>query len=164
MNNKSDGAKQFLKFLGIGYLNALVYYLSYSLLVWLGVHYIVSNAVGFVLSVISSFLLNGRLVFKEDGSKEKRVWWRVLFKVFATNFFTGLLLTSLLLKFWLDIAGLPKGMEPASAALDQSGIEISARKLAEYVAPVINLCITTPLNFFINKFWTYRQKRKTTEG
>lgn len=87
MNNKSDGAKQFLKFLGIGYLNALVYYLSYSLLVWLGVHYIVSNAVGFVLSVISSFLLNGRLVFKEDGSKEKRVWWRVLFKVFATNFF-----------------------------------------------------------------------------
>ena len=24
MNNKSDGAKQFLKFLGIGYLNALV--------------------------------------------------------------------------------------------------------------------------------------------
>lgn len=113
MNNKSDGAKQFLKFLGIGYLNALVYYLSYSLLVWLGVHYIVSNAVGFVLSVISSFLLNGRLVFKEDGSKEKRVWWRVLFKVFATNFFTGLLLTSLLLKFWLDIAGLPKGMEPA---------------------------------------------------
>ena len=45
MNNKSDGAKQFLKFLGIGYLNALVYYLSYSLLVWLGVHYIVSNAV-----------------------------------------------------------------------------------------------------------------------
>ena len=47
MNNKSDGAKQFLKFLGIGYLNALVYYLSYSLLVWLGVHYIVSNAVGF---------------------------------------------------------------------------------------------------------------------
>ena len=158
MNNKSDGAKQFLKFLGIGYLNALVYYLSYSLLVWLGVHYIVSNAVGFVLSVISSFLLNGRLVFKEDGSKEKRVWWRVLFKVF------GLLLTSLLPKFWLDIAGLPKGMEPASAALAQSGIEISARKLAEYVAPVINLCITTPLNFFINKFWTYRQKRKTTEG
>ena len=151
MNNKSDGAKQFLKFLGIGYLNALVYYLSYSMLVWLGVNYIVSNAVG-------------RLVFKEDGSKEKRVWWRVLFKVFATNFFTGLLLTSLLLKFWLDIAWLPKGMEPASAALAQSGIEISARKLAEYVAPVINLCITTPLNFFINKFWTYRQKRKTTEG
>ena len=55
-------------------------------------------------------------------------------------------------------------MEPASAALAQSGLEISARKLAEYVAPVINLCITTPLNFFINKFWTYRQKRKTTEG
>ena len=92
------------------------------------------------------------------------MWWRVLFKVFATNSFTGLLLTSLLLKFWLDIAGLPKGMEPASAALAQSGLEISARKLAEYVAPVINLCITTPLNFIINKFWTYRQKRKTTEG
>lgn len=161
MNNKSDGAKQFLKFLGIGYLNALVYYLSYSLLVWLGVHYIISNAVGFVLSVISSFLLNGRLVFKEDGSKEKRVWWQVLFKVFATNSFTGLLLTSLLLKFWLDIAGLPQAMEPASETLAQSGIDMSARKLAEYLAPVLNLCITTPLNYFINKFWTYRQKRKT---
>lgn len=163
MESKNDSAKQFLSFIIFGSINSVVYYLSYSLLVFLGMHYIPANAIGFVLSVISSFLLNSRLVFKEDSEKQKRVWWRVLLKVFMTNAFTGLLLTSLLLKLWLDIVNLSKAMEPASLALSQSGIKISAEELAEYVAPVINMLITTPMNFFINKFWTYRQNRKTEE-
>lgn len=163
METKNDSAKQFLSFIIFGSINSVVYYLSYSLLVFLGMHYIPANAIGFVLSVISSFLLNSRLVFKEDSEKQKRVWWRVLLKVFMTNAFTGLLLTSLLLKLWLDIVHLSKAMEPASLALSQSGIKISAEELAEYVAPVINMLITTPMNFFINKFWTYRQNRKTEE-
>lgn len=160
MENKNDGAKQFLSFIVIGSINSVVYYVSYALFVFLGMHYIPANAVGFVLSVLSSYLLNSRLVFKEDGSKEKRVWWRVLLKVFMTNAFTGLLLTSLLLKLWIDIVGLANAMEPLSVALGENGIYLSADELAEYIAPVINMLITTPMNFFINKFWTYRQKRR----
>ncbi len=164
MESKNNGAKQFLSFIVFGSINSVVYYLSYSLFVFLGMHYIPANAIGFVLSVISSFLLNSRLVFKEDTEKQKRVWWRVLLKVFMTNAFTGLILTSLLLKLWLDILNLAKAMEPASLTLSQSGIDISARELAEYIAPVINMLITTPMNFFINKFWTYRQKRRQEEN
>ena len=43
-------------------------------------------------------------------------------------------LDSLLLVFWVEAIGIP-----------------------EALAPVLNLCITIPLNFFINKYWTFRR-------
>ncbi|MEG2931919.1 MAG: GtrA family protein [Ruthenibacterium sp.] len=29
--------------------------------------------------------------------------------------------------------------------------------VSEWIAPVINLVITIPLNFILNKFWTFKQ-------
>ena len=49
---------QFIKFSFVGVSNLLVYYVIYSLLVHFGCHYAVANGIGFVISVLNSFLWN----------------------------------------------------------------------------------------------------------
>ena len=50
-------------------------------------------------------------------------------------FFTGIVLSSILLYFWNDIVRI--------------NINIS---------PVINLFLTVPTNFLLNKYWVYKSK------
>lgn len=164
MKKKESGsAKQFGLFLGFGFINAAVYYWTYTLLVFAGLHYILASVIGFVLSVISSFLLNGKFVFKESEDKEKRTWWVVFSKVVTTNVLTGLIINNLLLALWIDIIELSKYLTPLSTAFANAGISLSPEDLAKYIAPLLNLYVTTPINFFINKFWTYRQRNKKLE-
>ena len=35
---------------------------------------------------------------------------------------------------------------------------IDACGVSEYVAPIINLLVTVPLNFLLNKFWAFKAK------
>ena len=49
--------------------------------------------------------------------------------------FTGLFLNSVLSILWVEIVGLPK-----------------------LIAPIINLLVSVPINFLLNKFWTFKQK------
>ena len=44
-------------------------------------------------------------------------------------------------------------------ALGQAGIIIEAKILAEILAAAINLIITIPLNYVINKYWAYRKEK-----
>lgn len=55
-----------------------------------------------------------------------------LLKTYISYSFTGLFLSSALNWLWIDVAGLSK-----------------------MIAPLINLCITVPLNFVLNKFWVF---------
>jgi len=36
--------------------------------------------------------------------------------------------------------------------------------ISQMIAPIINLAITTPLNFVINKFWTFTKGKEKVEG
>ena len=38
------------------------------------------------------------------------------------------------------------------------GIVLTDRELSGYLGPVLNMFITIPVNFVMNKFWAYRQK------
>ena len=47
-------------------------------------------------------------------------------------------------------------------------LEVSIFGVSKIIAPVVNLLITIPLNFIINKFWTFtkskeRKREETTE-
>ena len=94
-------------------------------------NYLLAQVVAFVLSVLWSYYWNNKIVFESEdnsaGSTLKR-----LMKTFASYAFTGLFLSAILLYLWVDIV-----------------------HLSEYIAPIINLLITVPLNFIINKFWAF---------
>ena len=129
-SRKSFG--QFVKFGIVGLSNTFIGYIVYTLCVWLGMHYLLANLVGFFVSVLNAFYWSDRFVFKK-GINEQRGLWSSLMKTILAYASTGILLNSILL--WLLIDEL---------------------RLSEYIAPLIILMITVPTNFVLNKYWSFK--------
>lgn len=123
---------QFLKFGLVGASNALVVYVTYSMFVYMGLPYLIGNLFAFIISVLNSFYWNNKYVFVE-GDISRRNTVVTLVRTFIAYGTTGIILNSILLIVWIDVL-----------------------QISQYVAPIINLIITTPLNFVINKFWSYK--------
>lgn len=126
---------QFVKFGFVGASNTVISLAVYELCVRLGLHYLAANAVGLVISVVNAYYWNNRCVFGDGAKKTFSQHARGYLKSLAAYGGT-FLLDSALLAFWVEAARVP-------AAL----------------APVLNLLITIPLNFFINKYWTFGKKK-----
>ena len=164
-SEKKTAVLQFIKFGLVGVSNTLVNYIVYIIFVSLGVHYVIANALGFIISVLNAYFWGSRFVFKEDKSKEKRVWWKVLLKTYAAYFF-GFLLNTVLLWLWISVLNVGQYFGFVGDILNwatglfglQPGV-YTPEKLSQIVAPIINIFVTVPINFVINKFWAYRQKK-----
>ena len=94
--------------------------------------YIAGNVIAFLLSVLWSFYWNNKYVFAQDGGT-KRVWWKALLKTYLCYGFTGILLNNVLSWIWITKLGISK-----------------------FAAPLINLIISVPLNFMLNKLWAFQ--------
>lgn len=131
---------QFVKFGIVGFSNTVISYILYVVCLLLfqefglfpRIDYIVSAVIGFILSVLWSFYWNNKMVFTLQGGK-KRSLWKSLIKTYISYSFTGLFLSNILLVFWVQVCDV-----------------------SEYIAPIINLLVSVPLNFVINKFWAFR--------
>lgn len=127
---------QFMKFGTIGAINTVLSYAitngSYYLL---HLHEQISNIIAFVITVFISFMLNGKFVFTEN--KEERKFWKSLLRVYASYSVTGVFLTAILLYIEEEIIGIP-----------------------HYIATLMNLIVTVPINFILNKFWAYKEKKE----
>lgn len=124
---------QFIGFIIVGVSNFAVNYIVYAFcLKYIGLSFHWSNVVSFTISVFNAFYWNNKYVFKENKSGRNILY--TLFKTYVSYAFTGLLLTELLLIVEVDILHLPA-----------------------IAGPVINLFITTPINFVLNKFWTFQK-------
>lgn len=166
---KRKNVWQFLKFALVGVSNTAVNYLVYILLVALGAHYVVANIFGFLISVLNAYFWGSRFVFKEDETKERRVWWQVLLKTYASYAF-GLVLNTVLLVLWVDLIRIGEYcgfvndlLGEVHAALSFLPEEMDARRISEVVGPILNMIVTIPINFVMNKFWAYRQKSLPAE-
>lgn len=129
---------QFVKFSIVGASNTIISYalnvMVLLLLQPLGVSwdFIAGNIVAFVLSVLWSFYWNNKFVFTmQEG--EKRSVWKALLKTYIAYGFTGIILNNILSWIWINVFGISK-----------------------YIAPLINLIISVPVNFVINKLWAFR--------
>ena len=122
---------QFVKFGIVGLSNTLISYVVYVAGVRFGMHYLLASILGFVISVLNSFYWTNKYVFGQG--KEERNLLKTLLKTFMAYAFTGLVLANILLYIWVDILGI-----------------------SEYLGPLINLVVTVPLNFVINKLWAFR--------
>ncbi len=152
---------QFIKFGIVGASNTLISEAVYFVIVYLGGNYVFAYAMGFILSVLNAYYWSSKYVFKEDENAEKRIWWKVLLKTYAA-YFWGFLVSAALLVFWVDIVKLSRFMYPLESVFKNWGFEkVDAKMLGELAASPLNLAVTIPMNFFINKYWAYSQKKNT---
>lgn len=139
MKNKENlkkGIIQFIKFGTVGAINTVLSYaITNGAYYLLHLHEQISNIIAFVITVFISFMLNGRFVFTEN--KEERNFWKSLLKVYASYSITGVFLTAILLYIEEELLGIP-----------------------HYIATLMNLLVTIPLNFILNKFWAYKEKKE----
>lgn len=157
---KNSAFLQFVKFGMVGLVNTAVSYVIYLVCYYvfhISIH--VAYFWGFVISVFVAYLLQNRFVFQEDDTAESRVWWKVLIKTYISYVFTGLILAELLLTLWITVIDIGQYLGGVAEWLTCFGIVISPSDLGVAIAPFINMVITIPTNFCINKFWAYRQKK-----
>lgn len=163
---------QFIKFGLVGVSNTVVSYVTYSLTYYwiLGTSTMsddikvqIANVVGFVISVLNAYIWQSKFVFKEQEDGEHRVWWKVLIKTYISYAFSGLFLTAVLLALWLKVVHIEQYLGGVAQWLTVFGLQLSATDAAVSLAPFLNMVVTIPINFCINKFWAYRQKTKKSE-
>jgi len=120
--------KQFVKFGIVGVSNTLISLGVYYVLVYLSVYYILAHVASFVVSVCNAYFWNSRYVFSKKGGSEVKPFIRTVV-VYGGTFLlsTGLLYVMVEMLF-----------------------------VSEWLAPLLNLCVTVPLNFLLNKYWAFR--------
>ena len=130
---------QFIKFAMVGASNAVVAYILYVVFLltfeFFGIlediDYLVAQYISFFLSVVWAYYWNNRYVF--DGSEKK--WYSKFLKMLLVYSLTGIVLSTALLYLMVDVWGWSK-----------------------LVAPIINIMIGLPINYLLNKFWTFGER------
>lgn len=133
------GFMQFVKFGIVGLSNTVISYVLYvagltvfrGLGLFSGVDYIIASVLAFILSVLWSFYWNNKKVFRLEDGQERSVW-KALIKTYISYSFTGLFLNNVLLILWVRVF-----------------------HISELIAPIINLLVSVPVNFVMNKFWAF---------
>ena len=131
MNKKN--ITEFLKFGIVGASNTIISLAIYYLFIWVDPgYYMAGNIVGWIVSVANSFVWNSKFVFSAHFTGIKSVLIALLRSYIS---YGGVFVVTLgLLYLQVDILHWP--------------VEI---------APIINLIITVPVNFILNKMWTFRK-------
>lgn len=130
---KKESIIQFIKFGLVGVSNTIISYLVYYVLIKLNLFYLIASIFSFVAGVLNSFYWNNKYVFKHKNGQREIL--KTLTKTFVAYAGTGLILNNVLLVIWVQGVGI-----------------------GELIAPIINLPITTFINFVANKYWAYRNK------
>ena len=144
--------EQFIKFGLVGVTNTAVNYIVNTAVLLIlnsknySYDYIVANIIAFIISTAWAFLLNNKYVFKstenresekqkKSRSKSKGLVIKSLIKCYLAYGFTGIILNNILSWLWINKFGISK-----------------------FIAPLLNLVFSVPLNFIINKLWTFNDK------
>lgn len=99
------------------------------------------NFVGFIVGVINSFLLNKRYVFKDKQEQSEKKAFAKTFICYGATFLLSMVLMNLL----LEVA--------------QLHVVLFDKDVSKYVATMLRLLITIPLNFIANKLWAFRDRK-----
>ena len=135
-----EGFVQFVKFGLVGVSNTLLsYFINVGVLLALAPakvswDYFAGNFISFVLSVLWSFYWNNKYVFTQKKD-ESRNLWKALLRTYASYSVTGIVICNVLSWIWIEIFDISK-----------------------FVAPIINLLVSVPLNFVLNKFWAFKSE------
>lgn len=129
---------QFVKFGIVGVSNSVVMLTVYYLVLWINSDmYLLGNFLGYMLGILNAYFWNSRFVFKNPS--EKKSDKKVLLRVYISYGITLLIQTVLLY------------------------LMVNVLLVNDKIAPLINIVITTPINFVLNKLWAFKE-RNTEKG
>jgi putative flippase GtrA len=120
--------KQFIIFCIVGASNTLITMAVYTILLAINVPYYIASPVGYACGVVNGYLWSSKIVFKKKKSVDNAV------KFIVVNLITLGVNTGLM---WVWVSQL---------------------EIQKHLAQVLTMCFTMPLNFILNKIWTYRSK------
>lgn len=129
---------QVIKFGIVGCSNTVIALGVYWVFCRIGIHYAVSFAIGEVVSILNAYFWSNLFVFKQKEG-ERRNHAKSVVKVF-TIYISTFLLAEALLYLQVDYLGWD-----------------------ENLAPVLNLIVTIPINFLLNKFWAFKKEERETQ-
>ena len=122
---------QFVKFGIVGVSNTAISLIVYYIIYWINPEwYMIGNIAGWVISVSNAFFWNNRYVFKSQSEGMRQLLNRIG-KTYLSYGATFLMSTAFLY------------------------VEIDILHWSAVICPIINLVLTIPLNFLLNKFWTF---------
>lgn len=122
--------KQFINFSIVGVINMILSYVLYSFCIYMELHHQIANQISFWISVLNGYLLNKYWVFQRGDSGRGRTESIKYFAVYGFNFVLGIFL----LYLYVDVLNINK-----------------------YLAPVISIPITVPMNYLLNKKWVFKK-------
>lgn len=122
---------QFVKFGIVGVSNTAISLIVYYIIYWINPEwYMIGNIAGWVISVSNAFFWNNRYVFKSQSEGMRQLLKRI-----------GKTYLSYGATFLMSAAFLH--------------VEVDILHWSAVICPIINLVLTIPLNFLLNKFWTF---------
>ena len=132
---------QFIRFGCVGAINTAVDYAVFWIVnrilgesILLGEkNYLIAQCMGFAAGTLNAYFMNGTFVFRAENKPRSR-GKQPLLRSFIGYGFT-FMLSELMLYLLVSCQGLNK-----------------------YLAKLITLCVTIPLNFIINRFWIFKNK------
>lgn len=138
ITNQKDKIIQLIKFCLVGITNLIVYYAVYmpslkllaKIAFWYKIDFLIAQCFGFVVSVLWSFYWNERFVFKKKNNPDGKI--KKIAKTYSVYAISSIG-AACLSYVWVEFFGVAKS-----------------------VVPFINLIVTVPTNFLLNKFWVFR--------
>ena len=130
--------RQFIKFGIVGLSNTILSYLIVVVCLLslspfkMHYDYFIANIVAFIISVAWSFYWNKRFVFKSSSHSKKQEFKRLV-KTYIVYFLSGVIVTNYGSWFLIELYDINK-----------------------YIAPLINIVVTVPMNFLLIKFWAMK--------
>ncbi|MFF2912159.1 GtrA family protein [Paenibacillus sp. NPDC057934] len=121
---------QFIKFGIVGGINTIISLMIYYILIYVSVHYMYANVIGYFISSVGGYYLNKMWVFKTQQVKA-----RSSITKYYIIYGSSLLINIVTMYVWVDLLNIPK-----------------------ILAPILTLIITIPYNFILNKLWAFKVK------
>ena len=119
----------FIKFAIVGFGNLSVSLITYYIFVYFSVNYQIANIGGFITGSLNGYIWNKIWVFRSSKKNGSSI-----IKFYLTYLSTWFL-SAILLYIWIEVF-----------------------KISDIVAPVINVFITTPINYLLNTYWVFKNK------
>ena len=121
--------EKFIKFTIVGFGNLFISLITYYILVFFSINYQIANIGGFITGSLNGYIWNKIWVFKNSKRSVSSIM------KFYLAYLSTWLLSALLLDVWVE-----------------------KMKISDKIAPVINVFITTPINYLLNKYWVFNKK------
>lgn len=130
---------EIVKFAMVGCSNVAINLAGYWVLMALGMHYIPAYGISYLISILNAYFMSNKFVFKEEEGEERNRLLSII-RVFAIYIGTFVISEILLT------------------------VQIDYLQWNESLAPVLNLVVTSPISFLLNKFWAFGNKKTRVFG